>query len=68
LPAARASPQGPRRFNTAGPDKPERPYTLPVLARLPEVQRLIDEGLYFVVHAPRQVGKTTALLRLGHEQ
>ena len=57
----------PRFFNTAGPNKPEQHYTLPVLARLPEVRGLIDRGLYFILHAPRQVGKTTALLRLGKE-
>jgi hypothetical protein len=57
----------PRFFNTAGPNKPEQHYTLPVLARLPEVRRFIDQGLYFVLHAPRQVGKTTALLRLGQD-
>jgi hypothetical protein len=56
-----------RFFNTAGPNEPERHYTLPVLARLPDVRRFIDKGLYFVLHAPRQVGKTTALLRLGQE-
>jgi hypothetical protein len=57
----------PRFFNTAGPNDPRRHYTLPVLARLPSVRRLIDQGLYFVLHAPRQVGKTTALLALGRE-
>ena len=57
----------PRFFNTAGPNQPERHYTLPGLARLPAVRELIDQGLYFVVHAPRQVGKTTSLLHLGHE-
>ncbi len=57
----------PRFFNTAGPNKPDQHYTLPVLARLPGVRRLIDQGLYFVVHAPRQVGKTTSLLQLGLE-
>ena len=57
----------PRFFNTAGPNQPERHYTLPVTARLPEVRRLIDRGLYFVLHAPRQVGKTTSLLGLAKE-
>lgn len=57
----------PRFFNTAGPNDPQRHYTLPVLARLPGVRRLIDQGLYFVLHAPRQVGKTTSLLSLGRE-
>ncbi|MFO0758918.1 MAG: hypothetical protein U0359_20665 [Byssovorax sp.] len=57
----------PRFFNTTGVNQPERHYTLPVLARLPGVRRLIDRGLYFVLHAPRQVGKTTSLLALGKE-
>ena len=35
------------------------------MARLPEVARLSERGLSFVPHAPRQVGKTTALLNLG---
>jgi hypothetical protein len=57
----------PRFFNVAGPNKLDRHYTLPVTARLPQVRRLIDEGLYFVLHAPRQAGKTTSLLGLGQE-
>jgi hypothetical protein len=57
----------PRFFNTAGPNKPDQHYTLPFLARLPEARRLVTQGLYFVLHAPRQVGKTTALLRFGQE-
>jgi hypothetical protein len=57
----------PRFFNTSGANQPERHYTLPAMARLPEVRRLIDRGVYFVVHAPRQVGKTTSLLSLAGE-
>jgi hypothetical protein len=57
----------PRFFNTAGPNDPADHYTLPVLARLPDVRRLIDQKRYFVLHAPRQVGKTTSLLTLGRE-
>jgi hypothetical protein len=57
----------PRRFNTAGPNDPARHYTLPVMRRLPEVRGLIEDQLYFVVHAPRQVGKTTALMSLARE-
>lgn len=56
-----------RSFNTAGPNDPADHYTLPVLARLPDVRRLIDKKRYFVLHAPRQVGKTTTLLSLGRE-
>lgn len=57
----------PRHFNTSGPNKIDIHYTLPVMARLPEVRALIDQQIYFVLHAPRQIGKTTALLTLGRE-
>ena len=54
-----------RHFNTAGPCKPEFHYMLPPERRLPEVRALVEQQAYFVVHAPRQVGKTTALLSLA---
>jgi hypothetical protein len=50
-----------RFFNTAGPCEPDRHYTLPPEVRLAEARGLIDQGAYFVVHAPRQTGKTTTL-------
>lgn len=56
-----------RSFNTAGPCDPARDYMLPAMARLPEVGDLIERSKYFVVHAPRQVGKTTALLALARQ-
>jgi hypothetical protein len=49
----------PRHFNTAGPCHPEKHYMLPPERRLPGVRDLIDQEHYFVIHAPRQVGKTT---------
>ncbi|MEJ2418326.1 MAG: AAA-like domain-containing protein [Exilibacterium sp.] len=54
----------PRFFNNAGPIKPERHYHVPLLERVdwPEIQKLIDEERYFVLHAPRQTGKTSTLL------
>jgi hypothetical protein len=57
----------PRFFNTSGPNRVARHYTLPVLTRLPEVRGLVEQELYFVMHAPRQVGKTTTLLTLAQE-
>lgn len=56
-----------RFFNTAGPCKPEDHYMLPAASRLPEVPRLIEQKGYFVIHAPRQTGKTTAMLELARE-
>ncbi len=55
-----------RFFTTAGPVKPERHYCIPPLDRLDldEVLRLVRDEKYFVLHAPRQTGKTSALLAL----
>lgn len=56
-----------RFFNTAGPCKPELHYMLPATQRLHDenVMRLIEQQSYFVVHAPRQTGKTTAMRDLA---
>ncbi|WP_200931395.1 AAA family ATPase [Frankia sp. R43] len=56
-----------RRFNTAGPCLPAEHYMIPALSRLPEAPGLVDLKAYFVVHAPRQTGKTTALRALAQE-
>tara|TARA_B100001013_G_scaffold342556_1_gene268687 strand:+ start:171 stop:1748 length:1578 start_codon:yes stop_codon:yes gene_type:complete len=55
-----------RFFNTAGPVRPDKHYTIPVLSRfnLDEVLSLIEQEKYFVLHAPRQTGKTSGLLAL----
>ena len=56
-----------RRFNTEGPVRPERHYCIPPLARLDDVDRVLElvrDLRYFVFHAPRQTGKTSALLAL----
>ena len=55
-----------RTFNTAGPVAAADHYHIPPLERidLPEVLDLIRDKKYFVVHAPRQTGKTSALLAL----
>jgi hypothetical protein len=54
-----------RYFNTAGPCDPEIHYMLPPEPRLPEARPLIERGSYFVLHAPRQTGKTTAIRSLA---
>ena len=58
-----------RFFNTAGPNDPARHYTIPATRRLADenVMRLIEQQGYFVLHAPRQVGKTTAMIELARE-
>ena len=55
-----------RFFNTSGPVVAADHYCIPPLERLnlTEVRRLIRDKRYFVLHAPRQTGKTSALLAL----
>ncbi|MEM7589164.1 MAG: AAA-like domain-containing protein, partial [Myxococcota bacterium] len=57
-----------RFFNTAGPIDRAEHYCLDPLKRwdLREVLTLIDQKKYFLVHAPRQTGKTTCLHALAH--
>ena len=57
----------PRWFNTAGPCREDIYYLLPATRRLPNLERLIAQQNYFVIHAPRQVGKTTAMLALAKQ-
>ncbi len=54
-----------RFFNTAGACRPGEHYMLPPEQRLPAVDRLIERKHYFVLHAPRQTGKTTAFRALA---
>ena len=81
FPCARPASEGPLRpaapcdtpmmrfFNTAGPVVPEMHYCVPPLGRLEvdEFLMLIRQWKYFVLHAPRQTGKTSALLALRDE-
>jgi hypothetical protein len=53
-----------RFFNTSGPCVPNDHYMLNPLSRLGEMRRLIDEQKYFILHAPRQMGKSTAIISL----
>jgi type II secretory pathway predicted ATPase ExeA len=59
-----------RFFNTGGPCNPDDHFMLPAKQRFVDeglkvnVERLIQQKAYFVIHAPRQVGKTTAMREL----
>ncbi len=55
-----------KHFNTAGPSKAELNYLLDPLARieLAHILDLIALQRYFILHAPRQTGKTTCMLAL----
>lgn len=53
-----------RFFNTTGPCNPVRHYFLPPGKRLhnAQLERYVRDELYWVLHAPRQTGKTTFLM------
>ena len=55
-----------RFFNTEGPVRAEDHYAIPPLKRgnVGEILDLIRAKRYFVLHAPRQTGKTSALIAL----
>ena len=55
-----------RFFNTEGPVRPNRHYAIQPLDRVDvdEFLGLIQAERYFVLHAPRQTGKTSALIAL----
>lgn len=55
-----------RFFNTAGPVRSDLHYCLPPLTRwaMDDILGLIAQQKYFVLHAPRQTGKTSSLLAL----
>lgn len=56
----------PRFFNTAGPIKSDIHYNIDPLTRIDtdEIMMLVRQQKYFVLHAPRQTGKTSCLLAL----
>ena len=56
-----------RKFNTEGPVVAADHYSIPPLERidLDVVLGLIRDKKYFVLHASRQTGKTSALLAMS---
>ncbi len=53
-------------FNQAGPSRADKHYLIDPLQRMDmtHISMLLEEENYFVLHAPRQTGKTTCLLAL----
>ena len=53
-------------FNRAGPSRIDKHYLIDPLQRIDmaHIGMLLEEENYFVLHAPRQTGKTTCLLTL----
>ncbi|MEB3293338.1 MAG: ATP-binding protein [Synechococcales bacterium] len=56
-----------RWFNISGPCQEDIHYMLSPTFRVPDLERLIDQRNYFVIHAPRQTGKSTTMLALAKQ-
>jgi len=56
-----------KTFNTAGLCFPDKHYMVNPLKRMQEVEELIEQELFFTLHAPRQTGKTTYLHALARK-
>ncbi|MDQ1352015.1 MAG: hypothetical protein QG657_2321 [Acidobacteriota bacterium] len=56
-----------KTFNTSGLCFPGDHYMVNPLNRMHEVEQLIEQKLYFTLHAPRQTGKTTYLHALARK-
>ena len=54
-------------FTVSGPVNPEDHYCLPLSKRLNEneLRTLIEQKKYFILHAPRQTGKTSTILNFA---
>ncbi|ETW92887.1 MAG: hypothetical protein ETSY1_41665 [Candidatus Entotheonella factor] len=53
-----------RYFNTYGPVNPHEHFVVPRDTLVTDMAAQIEQGSYFTVYAPRQMGKTTLLRRL----
>lgn len=58
-----------KHFNTAGPVHADQHYCIDPLTRVDweEMQYLIQSNKFFVLHAPRQTGKTSTLLAIENQ-
>lgn len=54
-------------FNTAGPIDPKDHYYIPHRLNEAVIMQLIEQKKYFILHAPRQSGKTTAIIMFAQE-
>jgi len=54
-----------QHFNTAALCIEGWHYMVPPIRRLPEALPLIEQGAFCVVHAPRQIGKSSGRAHLG---
>ncbi|KPA10939.1 hypothetical protein MHK_008856 [Candidatus Magnetomorum sp. HK-1] len=51
-------------FNASGPCDPSDHYMIDINERFENIIKLIDMKRYFIIHAPRQTGKTTSMIQM----
>jgi len=56
-----------RYFNTHGPVNAQEHYVVPRRALVEQLTAQIEQGKFFTIYAPRQMGKTTLLRALDEE-
>ncbi len=56
-----------RRFNTSGPNMPEKHYTIQRTDLIKKGIELVKDDRYFTIWAPRQTGKSTYFRQLAEE-
>ncbi|MEY4905260.1 MAG: hypothetical protein RLZZ292_3075 [Bacteroidota bacterium] len=56
-----------KEFNSSGPNKPERHYTLERNSLMEKGRKLVYNDRYFTLFAPRQSGKSTFFQLLGEQ-
>jgi predicted AAA+ superfamily ATPase len=56
-----------KKFNSSGPNKPERHYTLERNSLMEQGEKLVYDERYFTLFAPRQSGKSTFFQMLGEQ-
>lgn len=54
-----------KKFNVTGTCIPEEHYMADISKKLAEIEKMVDEGMYFTINRPRQYGKTTTLYLLS---
>ncbi|MDR1080743.1 MAG: AAA-like domain-containing protein [Deltaproteobacteria bacterium] len=56
-----------KSFNIESACRPNEHYMLPIFDRCPKINEMIDGKKYFLIHSPRQSGKTTVLKNLTNQ-
>lgn len=54
-----------KKFNTTGVCVSQKHYMVNIDNKLEQIEKLIDNGDYFIINRPRQYGKTTTLSQLS---